>query len=78
LSWTHYRYLLRVESTEAASGTCTKPPRRTGVRARWRRQIGTLYYERLLLSQDKAGVEAEADEKLAALPQLRANLCVTR
>jgi predicted nuclease of restriction endonuclease-like (RecB) superfamily len=33
------------------------------------RQIGTLYYERLLLSQDKAAVEAEAQDNLAALPQ---------
>jgi predicted nuclease of restriction endonuclease-like (RecB) superfamily len=33
------------------------------------RQIGTLYYERLLLSSDKPGVEAEAKANIAALPQ---------
>lgn len=33
------------------------------------RQIGTLYFERLLLSGDKASVAAEADAMIAALPQ---------
>jgi predicted nuclease of restriction endonuclease-like (RecB) superfamily len=33
------------------------------------RQIGTLYYERLLLSSDKASVEAEAEANIAALPR---------
>ena len=33
------------------------------------RQIGTLYFERLLLSGDKADVAAEADAMIAALPQ---------
>ena len=33
------------------------------------RQIGTLYFERLLLSGDKASVAAEADAMIASLPQ---------
>ena len=33
------------------------------------RQIGTLYYERLLASQDRRAVEQEAAANLAALPQ---------
>ncbi len=32
------------------------------------RQIGTLYFERLLLSSDKTSVEAEAYANIAALP----------
>ncbi len=33
------------------------------------RQIDTLYFERLLLSSDKASVQAEAEANIASLPQ---------
>jgi predicted nuclease of restriction endonuclease-like (RecB) superfamily len=43
------------------------------------RQIGTLFYERLLLSQDKAAVAAEAGTTwLASGAVTRAPLCATR
>ncbi len=68
LSWTHYRILLRVEDAAArdwyVSETCAQ---NWGTRA-LERQIGTLYYERLLASRDRASVREEAAEKLAAMP----------
>ena len=34
------------------------------------RQIGTMYFERLLLSGDKSGVMNEAQANISALPQV--------
>jgi predicted nuclease of restriction endonuclease-like (RecB) superfamily len=64
LSWTHYRFLLRVEKAEARTfyeEEC--------VRQRWstrelERQITTLLYERVLLSRDKMGLLAEAEQEM--------------
>jgi predicted nuclease of restriction endonuclease-like (RecB) superfamily len=69
LSWTHYRTLLRVENPAARQWYVDE-----AVSQNWRsraleRQIGTLYYERLLLSQDKAAVTEEARENLTHLEQ---------
>ena len=63
LTWTHYRALLRVEKEDARNWYMDE-----AVNAGWssrqlERQISTLYYERLLASQDKATVIAEAEEK---------------
>ena len=54
LSWTHYRLLLKVEKEEARQFYLAE-----SVNARWstrelERQINSLFYERLLLSQNKA------------------------
>ncbi|OYY74867.1 MAG: hypothetical protein B7Y40_02640 [Gammaproteobacteria bacterium 28-57-27] len=67
LSWTHYRVLTRVESEEARLWYMLEAAAQNWSSRALERQIGTLYYERLLLSQDKAAVEAEARENLAPL-----------
>jgi predicted nuclease of restriction endonuclease-like (RecB) superfamily len=66
LSWTHYRLLLRVEDEPARRWYMNEAANQN-----WNtreRQIGTLYYERLLASKDREPVRAEAAEKLTALP----------
>ena len=62
LSWTHYRTLLRIETPEARQ--CYL---RESIEQNWsvralERQIGKLYYERLLASQNKELVIQEAAE----------------
>ncbi len=56
LSWTHYRFLLRVENPDARTFYEAE-----AVNARWStrelgRQINSLLFDRLALSRDKAGV----------------------
>lgn len=63
LSWTHYRLLLKVEK-DAARGFYL----REAIESNWStrtldRQIGNLYYDRMLMSKDKAPVKQEATEK---------------
>jgi predicted nuclease of restriction endonuclease-like (RecB) superfamily len=63
LSWTHYRLLLRVESEQARQFYM-----RETVDCNWstrtlERQIGNLYYERMLMSQNSQTVRDEAAEK---------------
>ena len=69
LSWTHYRTLLRVESAEAQQWYMNEAATQNWSSRALERQIGTLYYERLLLSEDKPALAAEADAKLHALKQ---------
>ncbi|MBL8454506.1 MAG: DUF1016 family protein [Zoogloea sp.] len=69
LSWTHYRLLLRVASAEARKWYVQEAASQNWSTRALERQIGTLYYERLLLSQDKAAVSAEAQHNLAALDE---------
>jgi len=70
LSWTHYQTLLRVSNKEAREWYMNEAAvQNWSVRA-LDRQIGTLYFERLLLSSDKASVAAETDANIAALPQI--------
>ncbi len=66
LTWSHFRMLLRVDRAEARAWYA-----REAVEQGWSvraldRQIGTLYYERLLSSQDKAAVQAEAGALIQA------------
>jgi predicted nuclease of restriction endonuclease-like (RecB) superfamily len=68
LSWTHYRTLLRVENEQARRWYMDETATQNWSSRALERQIGTLYYERLLLSSDKASVAAEADTLIAALP----------
>jgi predicted nuclease of restriction endonuclease-like (RecB) superfamily len=68
LSWTHYRMLSRVSDPQARAWYAHE-----AVACGWSaraldRQIGTLYFERLSVSQDKASVAAEAAANIAALP----------
>lgn len=67
LSWTHYRVLARVENEEARLWYMQEAATQNWSSRALERQIGTLYYERLLLSQDKAAVEVEARENLTPL-----------
>lgn len=67
LSWTHYRTLLRVDSESAKTWYMHEAAEQNWSSRALERQIGTLYYERLLASQDRAAVKQEASEKVAAL-----------
>jgi predicted nuclease of restriction endonuclease-like (RecB) superfamily len=69
LSWTHYRLLLRVDSAEARQWYVQEAAAQNWSTRALERQIGSLYYERLLLSQDKAAVTSEAQANMAALEQ---------
>ena len=67
LSWTHYRILMRLENTKARDWYLNE-----AIASHWsaralERQIGTLYYERLLSSKDKALVAQEAAENAQPL-----------
>jgi predicted nuclease of restriction endonuclease-like (RecB) superfamily len=69
LSWTHYRQLLRVSQPEAREWYMNEAATQNWSSRALDRQIDTLYFERLLLSGDKASVTAEASANIAALPQ---------
>ena len=67
LSWTHYRALARVESESARHWYMNEAVTLNWSARALDRQIGTLYYDRLLLSRDKPSVEQEARDLLAPL-----------
>lgn len=67
LSWTHYRRLLRVDNETARQWYMNESATQNWSSRALERQINTLYYERLLASQDKAAVETEAKINLAGL-----------
>lgn len=67
LSWTHYRSLLKVDSDSARQWYMNEAVTQNWSTRALERQIGTLYYERLLASQDRAAVEQEAASNLQAL-----------
>lgn len=69
LSWTHYRTLLRVDSADARQWYMNEAAAQNWSSRALERQIGTLYYERLLLSEDKPALAAEADANLQAVKQ---------
>lgn len=60
LSWSHLKTLMRVAEPDARRWYATEAVSQAWGVAALDRQIGTLYYERLLSSQDKAAVQAEA------------------
>lgn len=68
LSWTHYRLLLRVDDQAARTWYMNEAADQNWSTRALDRQIGTLYYERLLASRDRKPVRDEAAEKLADLP----------
>ena len=70
LSWTHYRALLRVSNEEARAWYANEAALQNWSARALDRQIGTLYFERLLLSGDKISVTTEATASIAALPQM--------
>lgn len=67
LSWTHYRTLLRVDSDIARTWYMNEAAEQNWSSRALERQIGTLYYERLLSSQDRAAVKRDASMHLAHL-----------
>jgi len=69
LSWTHYRLLLRVDNLNARSWYQQEAIEQHWSARALERQIGKLYYERLLSSRDKAAVQAEAEQKIAETEQ---------
>ena len=69
LSWTHYRNLLRVENEAARQWYMNEAATQNWSSRALDRQIGTLYYERLLLSEEKGAVVAEAEANIQDLKQ---------
>lgn len=67
LSWTHYRTLLKVDSDSARQWYMAEAATQSWSTRALERQVGTLYYERLLASQDRGAVEQEAVDNLQAL-----------
>lgn len=69
LSWSHFRLLIRIQN-EAARDWYMKE----AISCNWsvralERQIGSLFYERLLASSDRQAVTCEANEKIAELQE---------
>jgi predicted nuclease of restriction endonuclease-like (RecB) superfamily len=63
LSWTHYRLLLKVKNDQARQFYLQE-----SIECNWstrslERQIGNLYYERMLMSKNAPEVKEEADQK---------------
>jgi predicted nuclease of restriction endonuclease-like (RecB) superfamily len=68
LSWTHYRTLLRVTDPNARGWYVLEAATQNWSARALDRQIGTLYYERQLLSSDKLSLQQEAQGLIAAMP----------
>lgn len=60
LSWSHFKMMLRVKDEKARAWYANEAVTQGWSVRALDRQINTLFYERLLGSQDKAGVSAEA------------------
>jgi predicted nuclease of restriction endonuclease-like (RecB) superfamily len=67
LSWTHYRTLLRVDDPRARNWYAAETAALNWSSRALERQIGTLYYERLLGSKDRRPLRAESTRKLARI-----------
>lgn len=67
LTWTHYRLLMRVEKPAARAWYLTEAAEQNWSTRALERQIHSLYYERLLITQDRAPVIEEMREKTATL-----------
>jgi len=69
LSWTHYRTLLRVDDGKVRQWYMNEAADQNWSTRVLERQIGTLYYERLLASSDRQTVEQEAATKIETIQQ---------
>lgn len=69
LSWTHYRSLMRIENLTARDWYLNEAINQNWSARALDRQIGVLYYERLLASKDKTAVAIEASENTAPLTE---------
>ncbi len=65
LTWTHYRLLMRVSDPKGRQWYRQEAARESWSSRALERQISTLFYERLLSSQDKKGVQKEASQLIA-------------
>jgi predicted nuclease of restriction endonuclease-like (RecB) superfamily len=70
LSWTHYRTLLKVDNDQARKWYMNEAASLSWTTRALERQIGTLYYERLLSSSDRTAVEQETSSNLTSLQQV--------
>ena len=68
LSWTHYRSLLRVENKEARDWYMNEAAAENWSSRQLERQISVLYYDRILLSQDKQSTRSDAENNMAVAP----------
>lgn len=66
LTWTHLRQLMRIENLDARNWYMNEASQQGWSARALDRQIATLYYERLLSSQDKAALQEEASSLIAA------------
>ena len=69
LSWTHYRTLLRIENAQARDWYLHEAINQSWSARALELQISTLYYERLLASQEKSSVAAEAQQNTQPLAE---------
>lgn len=69
LSWSHYNLLAKIENSSARAWYQQEAEQRSWSVRALERQINTLYYERLLTSQDKPLVEREAKENTLPLAE---------
>ena len=67
LTWTHYKTLIRVENEAARAYYATEAADQNWTVSALERQINSPYYERLLLSRDRAPVIEEMQAKTASL-----------
>jgi len=75
LSWTHYRTLLRLDDPQARTWYMREAAEQNWSSRALVRQIGTLYYERLLASKDRRSVRKEAHHKLDRLQTNTKRIC---
>ena len=66
LRWSHFKLLMRIKEPQARDWYAAETVSQGWSVAALDRQIGTLYYERLLSSQNKESVRAEAATLIAA------------
>ena len=66
LTWTHLRQLMRIDKLDARNWYMNEASQQGWSARALDRQIATLYYERLLSSQDKAALRQEANNLIAA------------
>ncbi|WP_170310648.1 PDDEXK nuclease domain-containing protein [Leucothrix arctica] len=67
LSWTHYRMLSRIDNEQARQWYVNESIEQSWSSRALDRQIGSLYYERLLSSKEKQPVLEEAGQKTTSL-----------
>ena len=73
LSWSHYRTLIRIKDRQARCWYMQESIEQGWSARALERQIGVLYYERLLSSRDGTGVKQEAFEKTSVLATSQAD-----